>query len=106
MSQQLTFWGEKLQWKLNGDLTEENQLVVRVRGTHYVVHHEGHTDLGFRGHGGREFDIEFIDGPHKGKRITSKNVWCQGVIEEEYKDLLPDNAIFHWNTTPLIKGGE
>jgi hypothetical protein len=106
MNEQLTFWGEKLQWKLNGDLTDDNQMVVRVKGQHYIIHHEPHTDAGFKGHGGREFDIEFIDGPHKGKRVKSKNVWCQGEIENDYLEVLPDNAVFHWDTTPLILPSE
>lgn len=102
MSQTITQWGEKIQWKLNGDLTEEQQIVVRSRGMHYLIVKETDAPNAYRGHGGREFDIEFIDGPHKGKRMKSTNVWCQGEIHEDYKDVLPDNAVFHWDTTPLI----
>jgi hypothetical protein len=96
---QLPFWGEKLQWKLNGDLTDDGDKVVRVNGNHYVLA----ADTGnFKGHGGREFDVEFTDGPHKGERMKCRNVWAQGKIPEDYKDVLPDNAVFHWNTKSIL----
>lgn len=48
----------------------------------------------FRGMGGRRFDIEFIDGPHKGKRITTFDLWSGGTMPQHWKEKLKDNAIF------------
>lgn len=91
--QQLSLWGEKLSWKLNGDLTDTGELAVRIRGKHYVVPLVVHTDAGFNGQRS-QYDIEFIDGPHQGLRMTTHLI-AQGAIEQDYKDLLPDNAICH-----------
>lgn len=98
----LTFWGEKLQWKLNGDLTDLQEQVARVKGACYVLSNSQPGEDGPKGHGGREFDVEFIDGPLKGQRVKYNNVWHVGDIPEDYADVLPDNAVFHWNTEPLI----
>ena len=95
-----SFWNEKVEWKKNGDLTEDGNITVRVEGEHYVFHPE--TTSNIIGHSGREFTAEFISGPHAGKTIKCSNVWNQGVIPDAYTKTLPDNAVFHWDTTPLI----
>ena len=87
------FWGEKVQWRLNGDITEDNQRTVRINGKHYVIGSEDSTSM-IRGFGGSKFKIKFIDGPHAGVELTSTNVWYQGEIDEEFLAELPDNAVF------------
>ena len=77
-----TFWLEKVEAK---DRLE----VARVNGNHYFI---GPNNVGpfYRGSGGIEFKIKFKDG----REVVSTNVWCQGTIPDNFKALLPDNAIF------------
>lgn len=84
------FWDAKVRWKENNDKTEQGERVARIEGVHYVIGDENDTST-FRGHGGRKFTIKFLDSD---ETITTTNLWRQGVIPEEYKELLPDNAIF------------
>ncbi|OXB94800.1 hypothetical protein [Parageobacillus galactosidasius] len=84
------FWDEKVAWKENGDITEDDEIVVRCKGIHYVIAPKDSVIAGF---GGRKFVFQFTDGPHKGKTITSSNVWCQGRIPDEYRGILSDNAV-------------
>ncbi|MGW4792213.1 hypothetical protein ACWEPC_07335 [Nonomuraea sp. NPDC004297] len=44
-----------------------------VDGEHYAI---GGDTGGFRGHGGRHFDIEWFDG----RRATTQNLWHQGTV--------------------------
>lgn len=64
---------------------------VRVHGK---VSHIGPEDPTIphymRGHGGGWYGIRFFDG----REVESTNLWEQGEIPEEYKDELPDNAVF------------
>jgi hypothetical protein len=85
------FWGEKVEWFNNNDVTDENQIAVRFNGVHFVIGPENGT---FKGFGGRKCIIQFTDGPHKGKLIETTNLWHQGTIPNELKDILVDNAIF------------
>lgn len=62
---------------------------IRVDGRHYIIGDEQAVSI-FRGHGGREFRIEFKDG----RIVTSTNLWQQGEIPERFRDKLPDNAVF------------
>lgn len=63
---------------------------VVVNGWHYFIGEEtGHRGLG-AGHGGAKFTIKF----HDGRTVVSTNLWCQGEIDEPFKELLPDNATF------------
>ncbi len=64
--------------------------VARVRGEHYVIGaraHEPHDGLGFYG---QEFTLRF----HDGREISTNNLSWQGVIPEEWRPDLPDNAVF------------
>jgi hypothetical protein len=46
---------------------------------------------GFIGHGGREFIIQNLNTK---EIIKTNNLWCQGDVPKEFKNRLPDNAIF------------
>jgi hypothetical protein len=46
---------------------------------------------GFKGFGGAEFRIKPNDGREV---IISRNVWCQGDVAKNFRDVLPDNAVF------------
>ena len=76
-----TYWMEKVAMK---DYME----IARVNGQHYSI---GPENVGpfMRGCGGRQFDFKF----HDGREVTSTNVWCQGTIPDNFKELLPDNAV-------------
>lgn len=77
-----SFWEEKV----------SKPLPVIIGGNGYSP---GNRTTGqFRGMGGRRFDIEFIDGPHKGKRITTFDLWSGGKAPKAWQDRYKDNAIF------------
>ena len=77
------FWLEKIA------LTDENTVVVN--GERYTIGDEN-SNSPFKGFGGREFNIEFFDG----RKVTSHNMWYQGVIPERFRSYpeLQDNARF------------
>ena len=77
------FWLEKIA------TTNENTVVVN--GIRYTIGDEKSTSY-FKGFGGAKFDIEFFDG----RKVVSHNLWCQGVIPEEFRSYpeLQDNARF------------
>lgn len=94
------FWGEKIEWKNQGDL-DGNHKVVRCQGQHYWIGSEGLDNKQQPlGHGGRKVRITFTDGPHKGQVVDTNNLWSQGDIDPEYIEQLPDNAeidwMYHW----------
>ena len=82
------FWAEKVVWLNNGNKTEDGQKVARIDGRHYVIGSE--DDTGFRGFSGHEFKIKL----NNGEEIITKNLWHQGSIPEELKEILIDNAEF------------
>lgn len=75
------FWLEKIE--LHDDDT------VVVNHTRYHISPDAPNNF-FKGHGGAEFIIEFFDG----RKVTSRNLWCQGDVPEKYWDVIPDNAKF------------
>lgn len=79
------FWMEKCHPSMR-----DSPMTVRVDGTHYRIGPENQSRLAFRGFGGREFIIQFDDG----RKVITTNLWCQGSIPEDFKDALPNNAIF------------
>ena len=87
------FWNRALQLYLDGDKTENGNLVARIDGHHYIIGDEDDSPS-LRGFAGREFNIVFIYGPHKDKKVTTTNLWYSGEIPEEYASVLVDNAIF------------
>ena len=56
-----------------------------INGVHYRIGPPGGE---FRGFGGREYDIEFLDG----RKVTTRNLWYQGPIPPKYLIQIPDNA--------------
>jgi hypothetical protein len=86
------FWAEKVSWKNQGDVTDYGNKTVRINGEHFVVGEENVTQM--KGHGGRQFTIEFLNGAHKGQVITTTNLWHQGDVPSSLKTVLPDNARF------------
>lgn len=60
---------------------------VRICGILFLVggEDEGHR---LRGHGGRKFKIQFLDG----RVIETTNLWYVGPIPFHFRAVLPDNA--------------
>lgn len=90
----MEFWDGKVKWRENGDDNGFGDICVRINGHHYVIGKEG-DGSGFKGFAGHKFIIEFISGPHQGKIIEATNLWHQGEIPINYRELLPDNAKWH-----------
>ncbi len=65
---------------------EDEARRVIVAGVHYMVGEPGTI----KGHGGALFQIAF----HDGRRVNTDNLWCNGFIASEFRDLLSDNAVF------------
>lgn len=67
---------------------------VRVSGVHYWIEPD---DPGwpYQGYGGAEFRISF----HDGRTVTTHNLWRQGEVPDQWRDLLPDNAQFLTEST-------
>lgn len=59
-----------------------------VDGAAYYAHYtrEGERGMGF---GGSKFIFERLD---TGEQFMSRNVWHQGTVPDNFKDILPDNA--------------
>jgi hypothetical protein len=70
---------------------------VRVRGYLYRIRPELPVDrrhpiepTGGRGFGGAEWKVRF----HDGRTVVTRDLWSEGQIPEEYREALPDNAVF------------
>lgn len=94
----LTFWQNKVQWRENGDrtLTSRNDTyqrpVIRCNGHHYTIGKEpapGTRSRDCLGHAGAKFCFRLLA---TGEEIVSHNVWYQGRIPCDFRELLPDNA--------------
>lgn len=59
-----------------------------IKGIAYMIASE--KQRGMRGYGGRRFDIEFFDG----RKVTTTNLWYQGVVPLRWRERFPDNARF------------
>lgn len=70
------------------DLTDPRRRVV-VAHEHYMLGPDRPRD-NFKGFGGRRWEIEF----HDGRRVTTHDLWYQGVIPPKWRDRYPDNARF------------
>lgn len=77
-----SFWLKKLHL---GPEDKIRQTIIG--GQHYMLGKGGYL---FKGHGGRKFHILFYDG----REVKTTNLWEQGEIPEEFRELLPDNATF------------
>lgn len=78
----IDYWNGKVEIK-------DDPRSVRVNGEQYYISDENSKST-FRGFGGAKFKIKFFDG----REIVSTNLWYNGVIPEEFKNKLPDNAEF------------
>lgn len=76
------YWNEHIENK--NDLN-----VARINGFHYIIKDEN-EDVVFKGSSRRKFTIKFNDG----RIVEATNLWQQGAIPDEYRDVLTDNAIF------------
>ena len=84
---QREFW----QQKLLDDAREPDRVAI-IDGTHYYIDDEDSEETYFRGFAGAHFTIRF----HDGRVIETTNLWCQGDIPDEFRDLFPNNADFDW----------
>lgn len=98
--ERVQLWETKVRYRNNGDMTtaskwglknDKPRPVIRCKGIHYTIGPEStsYTNRGLLGHGGHRFRFRMLD---TGDIITSHNVWNQGRIPVEYRELLPDNA--------------
>ncbi|MCL2255977.1 MAG: hypothetical protein FWC11_03865, partial [Firmicutes bacterium] len=67
----------------------DNPMVARINSCHYFIQPDDPT-AAFQGYGGQLHKIKFFDG----RIIETKNLWSQGQIPTEYRDVLPNNAEF------------
>lgn len=70
----------------------EHPTPVIIDGTMYTP--GGATTGGFRGMGGRRFDIEFTSGLYVGQKITTFDLWSGGTMPQYWREKIPDNAKF------------
>ena len=75
------FWKEKVKNK-------NDKRVVIIDGKHYYIEDDNATDI--HGFDGETFYIEFKDG----RQVKTENLWTQGIIPDEFRPDLPDNAKF------------
>lgn len=94
------FWQEKVEWEKNGNRVTESpaQKTFRIGGRHYAgkpgIVGEGPTNFYNRSHlgfGGHLFRWRYLG---EETVYESNNVYTQGAIPEEWRELLPDNAEF------------
>lgn len=79
----IDFWNDYV-------LKVDDKRIARIDGNHYFIEPDSNSS-DFKGFGGREFTIKFNDG----RTVTTKNLWHQGTIPEDFKKRLPDNAVFN-----------
>jgi len=80
-----SFWLERVRWGEENDQTQ-----VIVNGHHYTIGIDDSNDFGPKGFGGRQFVVQFFDG----RLISTNNLWTQGTIPNQFREMLPDNAVF------------
>ena len=80
-----SFWLERVRWGEENDRTQ-----VIVNGHHYTIGIDDSNDFGPKGFGGRQFVVQFFDG----RLISTNNLWSQGTIPNQFREILPDNAVF------------
>lgn len=78
----IDFWNEQVENK-------NDSRIVRINGEQFHIGNEN-SNTPFRGFSGAKHKIKFFDG----REITTTNLWFNGKIPKEYKELLPDNAKF------------
>ena len=70
-------------------IVAEKDRHVFIDGESYSIGDEN-DDSPFRGFAGRHFKIKF----DTGKIVETTNLWYQGTIPKEFRDILKDNAKF------------
>lgn len=89
----LAFWRSYAE-RVGADVTSKGERIVRCDGWHYVLGREpSASELAGRGRdglgcGGRRWEFIMASGQH----VVSHNVWSQGRIPSDLRELLPDNA--------------
>lgn len=75
---------------------KEKDSMVRVKNDDEIMHYviASDRDGGMRGFGGARFKIKF----HDGRIVKTRNLWCQGEVPERFRDRLPVNAEFVYDT--------
>lgn len=84
-----SFWIGRYQGHLaHKDAKYPEKISFIVDGAAYYAHYtrEGERGMGF---GGSKFIFERLD---TGEQFMSRDVWHQGTVPDNLKDLLPDNA--------------
>jgi len=71
-------------------ILRDDPSMVRIDGKNYHLGQEYGVKEDAKGFGGRRFDIRFF----KGATITTTNLSFNGVIPDNFKERLPDNAEF------------
>jgi hypothetical protein len=79
----LRHWGELIAKRDDPDQ-------LRVYGKAYTIGPEANLPYYMKGHAGAWFGIRFNDG----REVETTNLWFRGDVPEEYKEDLPDNAVF------------
>lgn len=91
------FWSERAELLKDWPNIKKHERITIIGG-HWYSPGDGRPDSSrrhnFLGMGGRRFDIEYIDGPHKGKIITCFDLWSGGLMPDDMKVQFPDNARF------------
>lgn len=81
-------------WENHINRTDIDDTRAVIDGVHYIIGPNLGTHRGLgAGHGGRTFIILFNDG----RRVVTRNLWCQGRVPTPYREQLPDNAKFEVN---------
>lgn len=82
-------WRAEAGWAAAGDRTPNGLHCIRVGGWHFIAMPGIHPRRGFMKPGSVEMTWRVLA---TGELFTSNDVWCQGKIPEEFRELLPDNA--------------
>lgn len=80
------FWKGKLRYLDTNH--PQHHLIVRAGHHHYYIGEERNEPSSWKGFGGREWRVEFLDG----RIVETDNLWSQGVIPPKWRDALSDNA--------------
>jgi len=77
------FWMEKVRWREQDDPS----CLVTDQHWHYRIEPDESASW-FRGFGGQRFTVSFNDG----RKVETRNLWCQGEIPERFREALPPNG--------------
>ena len=81
-------------WLINVEAKGDDRY-ARINGISYWIGPKMTMEDSSKGHGGREFCIQFNDVRDPRSRTqTTTNLWGQGRIPAHFRKRLPDNAVF------------